>query len=202
VTAAFSYAAGQMAQRVGGAKGGGAGAGGSLARGASRGLTAGELEAAESMFGQGMDWGRVRIWNKKYPLHFGFQKNDMAISPNGGDIYFGPAAYMDDFSVSPGNMSFLVHELGHVWQVQNGFGLTFPPRGYNYAPVLARGGGWAQMTTEGQAEVVGDLYLRMNGYRPNYALPIGHSAATLSSLVPFSVPGYQAPSPPSWGWQP
>lgn len=74
-----------------------------------------------------MDWGRVRLWNKKHPFHFGFQKDNMAISPNGGGIYFEPGVYSEDFSGSTRSMAFLIHELVRVWQKQ--FLFDIPTKG-------------------------------------------------------------------------
>lgn len=54
------------------------------------------------------------------------------------------------------------------------------------------------MTTEGQSEVMADLYLRMGGYRPQYGLPVGYSQQELRALVPFSVPLYDTPWSKGW----
>ncbi|MGE4069831.1 MAG: RHS repeat-associated core domain-containing protein [Lysobacterales bacterium] len=164
-----------------------------LQKGQSRGLTPGERAEAEAFFGDSIDYGEVVIWNKKYAF---WQPKNVAISPDGGNIYMGSEAYQDDFSVSKWDMAFLIHELGHVWQVQQGFGLTIPPRGYDYSKALRRGRGWGKMTTEGQAEVMSDLFLKMNGYRTQHALPLGYSASQLRALIPFNVPAYDSGVPP------
>ena len=195
-TAAFAYA---FDQAAGGAKRrDGAGGKGAHPSNLSRSLTVGELESAKGIYGEGMDWSRVVIWNKKYWL---FQKADQGISPDGGNIYMGSEAYMHDYSVTPGDMSFLIHELSHVWQKQNGFRLDIPPRGYDYTPQLRDGKGWSKMSSEGQGEVITDLYLQMNHYRPTYGAPVSYSQEQLRSLIPFAVPAYDSRSTPwSRGW--
>lgn len=138
VTAAFSYAFGRAAGGGGAKEGMSNSEEGSLPRGSSRELTIGEFSAGQGMYGDGIDWGRAAIWNKKYAF---FQSSDITMSPDGGNIYAGSDVYMDDYSVSTWDMSYLVHELGHVWQVQNGYSLSIPPREYDYTRVLSQGGG-------------------------------------------------------------
>ena len=153
------------------------------------------------MIGDGIDWGKVRIWNKSYGWTFGFQGENV-ISPNGKDIFYGDS-YRDDMVGDMGEMARLVHELVHVWQGQNGIEISLSNRGkYDYTTYLRRGVGWSGMKIEAQAELVTDLYLKLNNYRQQYGLPVGYSPAFLRSMIPFSVPAYdnKQPTNPWRGW--
>ena len=81
---------------------------------AGRALTAGEIKMAQGVFGDGIDYSRVR-------LHKAPAAGDLAVT-DGNDIYLESAAmHGSDFS-APGEKLYrkkgLIHELTHVWQHQ------------------------------------------------------------------------------------
>jgi hypothetical protein len=79
--------------------------------GETRGLTAGEIEIARSVFGNSIDYGKVRIHNSSYVPGQG----DNIVTPN-GELYCG-SHYSEDFSKT--NPRIFIHEMTHVWQYQN-----------------------------------------------------------------------------------
>lgn len=82
-----------------------------------RKLTSGEESLAKEMFGNDIDYTKVRIYDKKWAF---FQGNRVAMTPD-GNIYFAPDVYKEDFSLaSDGSKHFFIHEMTHVWQYQNG----------------------------------------------------------------------------------
>ena len=62
----------------------------------ARPLTAGEVELARSMFGDAIDYGRVRIVRRKW---WPFQPRGIVMAP-AGNIHFHPDSqlYRDDFA--------------------------------------------------------------------------------------------------------
>jgi len=75
-----------------------------------RALTAGEVDIGRGVFGDGIDWARVRVLQAP-ALPFG------AMVPFGKTIVFGRWRAARDFArASPGEQGWFVHELAHVWQ--------------------------------------------------------------------------------------
>ena len=93
----------------------------------SRSLTSGEVALARSMFGDTIDYDRVRIVRGKWwPL----QPRGVVMAPT-GNIHFHPAdpRWSGDFSKEPLEVQGLfVHEMTHVWQTQT--------RGRFYLPLM------------------------------------------------------------------
>ena len=91
--------------------------------GESRGLTSGEIAMARQIFGDSIDYGRVRVHNGEY-LWFGLQPNDTAMTPN-GEMYFNPDRFREDFSPLANSyhrdQAWFMHEMTHVWQYQLGY---------------------------------------------------------------------------------
>ncbi|WP_373741315.1 type IV secretion protein Rhs [Neisseria sp.] len=86
-----------------------------------RRLTEAEIEMARKVFSDGIDYARVKIWCGIPFLPF----VKAAVSPNGW-IFFPKASFCDDFSCQdPSYQSWLIHELTHVWQYQQGFKTWF-----------------------------------------------------------------------------
>ena len=82
-----------------------------------RSLTAGEVALARSVFGNSIDYGRVRLVRRKW---WPFQPKNSAMAPM-GNIYFHPegSAWSDDFSKEKLlRQAFFIHEMTHVWQAQ------------------------------------------------------------------------------------
>ena len=92
-----------------------------------RPLTPGEVDLARSIFGDAIDYARVRMFHGKWwPL----QPRRSAMAPT-GDIWFHPdgGGWSEDFAQEPlGQQAFWMHEMTHVWQAQK--------RGRFYLPLM------------------------------------------------------------------
>lgn len=80
-------------------------------------MTRGEIDIARAVFGDAIDYARVRIRRRKW---FPLQPRKVTMAPN-GHVHFHPdgAAYCDDFSSQNlHRQGLLIHELTHVWQTQ------------------------------------------------------------------------------------
>ena len=121
----------------------------------SRQLTAAEKQLAKSVFGAHLQLDAIRI-----VAHRGVIKN-YAISPN-GNVYFNPQNWCDDFSKrSLQKQSWLIHELAHVWQIQQGLSVVRKAifdRRYNY--ILEQGKLFLQYGIEQQAQMVQDYFIK------------------------------------------
>lgn len=145
----------------------------------SRALTAGEIALARSIFGDSIDYPRVRLVRGKW---WPFQPRGVAMAPM-GNIHFHPdgGAWSDDFSSeSLGRQGFFIHEMTHVWQTHRG-GLFYLPLmrhpfcryGYRLKP----GKPFARYGLEQQAEIVRHIFLAERGVSMPDAPP--------RSLLPF-----------------
>lgn len=151
-----------------------------------RSLTAGELDAARAVFGDAIDWDRVRI----YPRGFTpFQPRDVAVSPLGA-VHFRRANFLPDYSGSWSDMAWLIHELTHVWQYQTGVPVILRglvERRYQYdaidaaKPLTAYG-------IEQQAAIVEDWFRMSRGQRTARG---SGTAAEYRAVIPF-LPGSEA----------
>ena len=81
----------------------------------NRKLTQGEVALSQSIFGNSIDYDRVKI--KNYPLHI-WQPKNVSMAPV-GHIYCYKT-YKNDFSkASLSSQAHFLHEMTHVWQYQN-----------------------------------------------------------------------------------
>ena len=145
-----------------------------------RGLTPGEEKAARGVFGAAIDWGRVRIWARPFVP---FQPKRTAVTPRGA-IHFRPEDHLPDFSLRPFDMTWLIHELVHVWQHQEGQWVL--PRGlwerrYDYG-VLDRARPFRRYGIEQQAAIVEDWFRLTQGYAPYRG---SGSVADYRAVIPF-----------------
>jgi len=144
----------------------------------TRPLTAEERKIGQAIFGESLDWERVRIDNRAY------------LGPRQQNI-----CYVSGYTINSwGEMSgaLLVHELTHVWQFHH-FGLVYIPRalrayhsdiGYNYGGyealrrVQTSGGGLTDFNYEQQGDIIADYYRLRIGRPPQWgfagmdALPV------------------------------
>lgn len=155
----------------------------------TRGLTPGETALARGVFGDAIDYGRVRVSTRRWGY---------AAICFGSHVTFPPAHPAPaDFSCEPIRArSWLVHELTHVWQFQTaplrtllswaltlaggGYGAGRP--GYRYALPLR---GWGAYNLEQQAAMVEHAYALREGWRCE-AAPGGAALADYEGCVPFS----------------
>lgn len=127
-------------------------------------LTEGEIALGRSVFGDEIDYSRVRVHDCKWRF---FMPGHRPHAPN-GHIYFPPGAscYADDFAHAElRDRATFVHELAHVWQHQKGFyvaGRAALNRSYDYGQVF-RGRPFSRLGVEAQAKMVADYYLLKHG---------------------------------------
>ncbi|WP_296402531.1 hypothetical protein [Psychrobacter sp.] len=121
----------------------------------SRLLNDAEIKMAQSVFGAAFDVSEVRLKTAWWVL------KNYAVSPN-GNIYFNPNDWIEDFSKqSLGKKSWLIHELTHVWQIQQGLKVVrgaLLNRRYDY--VLEEGKSFFKYGIEQQARMVEDYFVR------------------------------------------
>lgn len=121
----------------------------------SRPLTEAEIKMAHSVFGPDFDVSQVCLKTAWWVL------KNYAVSPN-GNIYFNPKDWVEDFSKqSLGKKSWLIHELTHVWQLQQGLKVVrgaMMNRRYDY--ILQEGNSFFTYGIEQQARMVQDYFVR------------------------------------------
>jgi len=142
---------------------------------ADRPLTPGEIELARSVFGDAIDYPRVRLIRRKWwPL----QPRGIVMAPS-GNIHFHPDSHLwsDDFSKERLSLQGLfVHEMTHVWQAQS--------RGRYYLPLmrhpfcryryeLVEGRPFGRYGLEQQAEMVRHRFLADRGALAEALIPRG-----------------------------
>ncbi|MGP5217044.1 type IV secretion protein Rhs [Psychrobacter celer] len=121
----------------------------------SRHLSAGEVALARSVFGDSIRLEDVQLKTAWWVLrHY-------AVSPN-GHIYFHPADWITDFSQSSlSKQSWLIHELTHVWQLQQGIKVVrgaLVDRRYDYVFIVGKP--FFKYGIEQQARMVQDYFVR------------------------------------------
>ena len=146
---------------------------------ASRPLTPGEIELARSIFGDAIDYGRVRIFRRKW---WPFQPRSVAMAPT-GNIHFHPHSdlWSEDFAQEPlHRQGLFVHELTHVWQTQTRGRFYLPLMRHpfcRYAYALEPGLEFEDYGLEQQAEIVRHRFLADRGRAPPLCPP--------RTLLPF-----------------
>ncbi|MFC4953690.1 type IV secretion protein Rhs [Acinetobacter puyangensis] len=136
-----------------------------------RSLTIGEKALAYSVFGQQLKLDDIQIIAHRLVLqHY-------AISPN-GNIYFNQKDWKDDFAQeSIALQSWLIHELVHVWQLQQGIAVVKKAlfdRRYQY--VIRAGKSFLHYGIEQQAQMVQDYFLKSR---------TGQNCDDLKTCIPF-----------------
>lgn len=145
----------------------------------ARGLEPGEIALARSVFGDSIDYSKVRLIKGKW---WPFQPSNAAMAPM-GDIWFHPVAggWSDDFSNEPlSRQGFFIHELTHVWQAQKGGRFYLPLIRHpfcRYRYELKPGKPFRHYGIEQQAEIVRHIFLAERGApvprAPRALLPFG-----------------------------
>lgn len=131
----------------------------------ARPLTDGEVELARSMFGDSVDYGRVRMVRRRW---WPFQPKGIVMAPT-GNIHFHPDSplWSDDFSRERMALKGLfIHEMTHVWQAQTRgrFYLVLMRHPFcRYAYQLQDGWAFDRYGLEQQAEIVRHRFLADQG---------------------------------------
>lgn len=141
-----------------------------LRRDPGRPLTPGERRLAAGMFGHTLDPGPVRLHCAKW---FPLQPRNVAMAPD-GHIWFHPEGglWHSDFAQAPDRLqAFLIHELMHVWQHQQGLCLLLrrhPFCRYDYRIVPGRP--LRRYGIEQQAMIVEHAFTARRAGRPDATL--------------------------------
>jgi hypothetical protein len=131
----------------------------------ARPLTPGEIAMARSIFGDAIDYGRVRLVRRKW---WPFQPRGIVMAPC-GHIHFHPENpdWREDFSrENLGLQGLFIHEMTHVWQAQ--------ARGRFYLPLMRHpfcryayrfepGKPFDAYGLEQQAEIVRHAFIQRHG---------------------------------------
>lgn len=121
----------------------------------SRPLTMGECQIAQSVFGDDLKLDNIRLKTAWWVL------KGYAVSPN-GNVYFHPDDFCQDFSDKPLPIrAWLIHELTHVWQIQQGIKVVQKAvlnRKYRYQ--FQQGKSFFSYGVEQQARMVEEYYIR------------------------------------------
>lgn len=145
----------------------------------SRGLSSGEIALARSIFGDSIDYSKVKLVKGKW---WPFHPRRAAMAPM-GNIYFHPAdgGWSEDFAKEPlGGQGFFIHEMTHVWQAQRGGPLYLPLMRHpfcRYAYEMKPGRSFDRYGIEQQAELVRHRFLADRGASTEQVPP--------HSLLPF-----------------
>ena len=138
-----------------------------------RHLTPGEVEIARSVFGDAIDYARVKLFKGKW---WPFHPRRSAMAPM-GNIWFHPdgGGWSDDFSREPLlAQGHFIHELTHVWQAQKGGRFYLPLMRHpfcRYRFDLKPGKPFERYGLEQQAEIVRYRFLADRGYCPGPVPP-------------------------------
>lgn len=134
-------------------------------KGKSRGLTAGEMTMARTVFADSIDYAKVKIHHSGYPLFFGLQDKTTAVTPN-GEMYMPHQIYRDDYSWGDAaDKRLFMHEMAHVWQDQMGYnvagnGLRVTSRGASaYVYQLTENSRLGDFNMEQQGNIISDYYM-------------------------------------------
>jgi hypothetical protein len=148
-----------------------------------RGLTPGEVALCQSVFGEAIDYRKVRLHRRRWwPL----QPRNVVMAPD-GDVYFHARSplWSDDFSLEPlDRQGLLVHEMTHVWQAQKKgryhlILMRHPFCRYRYR--LIEGRRFERYGIEQQAEIVRHAFLLRQGLNAGGLPPL----ADLERALPF-----------------
>lgn len=125
----------------------------------ARGLTPGEIAMASQLFGDAIDYARVRVHNRRYlPL---LQPKNCAMTPN-GSIYFHHSCFLPDYTRGdPPVVHWFLHEMTHVWQHQLGYAVRLRGAvriGLPYDYDLAPGKTLADFNMEAQGDLLADYF--------------------------------------------
>lgn len=131
-----------------------------------RSLTSGEINMARTIFKDSIDYAKVKVHHGSYIIG---QNKDTAMTPN-GEMYFPAHTYEEDFSL--GSQGFFIHEMTHVWQYQQGYGVkrngliiaahggyngSLPPA-YIYMPYINSRVDFANFNMEQQGDIIRDFF--------------------------------------------
>jgi hypothetical protein len=139
----------------------------------ARHLTSGEIELAQSVFGDAIDYPNVYIVRRKW---WPFQPRSVAMAPM-GNIHFHPHSdlWSDDFATEQlHRQGLFIHEMTHVWQSQARGRFYLPLMRHpfcRYSYELKDGRAFEKYGLEQQAEMVRHRFLADRGRTPPVCPP-------------------------------
>lgn len=149
----------------------------------SRGLTAGEVAMAHSVFGDAIDYSKVNLVRRKW---WPFQPKGIVMAPC-GHMHFHPAdeKWREDFSAADWSLQGLfIHEMTHIWQAQSSGRFYLPLMRHpfcRYRYQFKPGRKFRGYGLEQQAELVRHAFLQRRGLRPMNAAQL----AEIENILPF-----------------
>jgi hypothetical protein len=130
-------------------------------------LTAGETALARRLFGDAIDYAKVRIIGRRY---LPFQPKNCAMTPN-GSMYFHHSCWCDDFAAAGvAGQHWFMHEMTHVWQHQLGYPVRLRGAvriGLDYHYRLRPGADLADFNMEAQGDLLADYFVLRLLCRPD-----------------------------------
>lgn len=125
----------------------------------SRSLTGNEIAMASLLFGDAIDYSRVRIHGRRY---LPFQPRNCCMTPN-GSMYFHRSCFLPDYTRgAPGAIHWFMHEMVHVWQHQLEYAVRLRGAvrfGLSYDYDLAAGKTLADFNMEAQGDLLADYFV-------------------------------------------
>jgi hypothetical protein len=133
----------------------------------ARPLSAREIAMASLLFGEAVDYSRVRVHNRRYlPL---VQPRNCAMTPN-GSIYFHPSCFLPDYAAGdPPTIHWFMHEMVHVWQHQLGYPVRLRGAiriGLSYGYELRQHAQLADYNMEAQGDLLADYFALKHMHKP------------------------------------
>jgi hypothetical protein len=131
----------------------------------ARPLTSGEIDLARSVFGDTIDYARVRMVRRKW---WPFQPKGIVMAPT-GNIHFHPKSplWSEDFSRERLSLQGLfIHEMTHVWQAQSRGRFYLPLMRHpfcRYGYEMVEGRPFGRYGLEQQAEMVRHCFMAGRG---------------------------------------
>ncbi len=150
----------------------------------ARPLTSGEIDLARSVFGDAIDYSKVKLVRRKW---WPFQPRGTAMAPT-GNIHFHPHGdlWSEDFSAELlHRQGLFIHEMTHVWQAQTRGRFYLPLMRHpfcRYSYTLEDGRPFGRYGLEQQAEIVRHLFLGKSGIK----LPQTQETERLQRCIPFN----------------
>lgn len=160
---------------------------------ACRPLTFGEVALARGLFGDGIDYSSVKVFDRQYMTPEWLLRRSMA--PN-GNIYM-PGNTVRDFSAPGTHQRNFVHEMTHVWQHRGGANLyalvfvTWVQNGFNYDIAynfnVQGTKRFHALNLEQQAEMIEEYFVARNHVRMKVQenRPLEEVKDACAVLVPF-----------------
>ncbi len=147
--------------------------------GSERNLAAEEMAMARAVFGDGVDYAKVKVHHGGWWLFMGKQDPTTAATPH-GDMYFSTGFYRENFAASDDRgRELFMHAMVHVWQHQIGYAVkrnapTVTSHGksasrYSLTPTSRL----SDFNMEQQGDIMSDYYMICILKRParGYSLP-------------------------------